>query len=48
LHPKTVQRWYRILREALYQQQMKALSSLSGKIEMDETMFGGTVPGKRG
>ena len=27
---------------------MKALSALSGEIEMDETMFGGKVPGKRG
>ena len=48
LNPKTVQRWYRILREAIYQEQMKVLSALSGEIEMDETMFGGKVPGKRG
>jgi transposase len=27
---------------------MKELSALSGQIEMDETMFGGRVPGKRG
>jgi transposase len=48
LDPKTVQRWFRILREALYDQAMKELSELSGEIEMDETMFGGKVPGKRG
>jgi transposase len=45
---KTVQRWFRILREAIYDQEMKELSELSGQIEMDETMFGGKVPGKRG
>jgi transposase len=48
LNPKTIHRWFRILREAIYYQQMNALSSLSGEIEMDETMFGGRVAGKRG
>jgi len=28
-----------ILREAIYQQEMKALSALSGEIEMDKTIF---------
>lgn len=47
LNPKTAQRWFRILRKAIYDQKMKELSTLSGEIEMDETMFGGRVPGKR-
>ena len=48
LDRKTIQRWFRILREAIYQHELKELSELSGHIEMDETMFGGRVPGKRG
>jgi transposase len=32
----------------IYDQQITALSMLSGEIEMDETMFGGRRPGKRG
>jgi len=48
LNQKTVQRWFRILREAIYEQELKELAALSGQIEMDETMFGGKVPGKRG
>jgi transposase len=43
-----MQRWERILRQALYNEQMKALSALSGEVEMDETVFGGKVPGRRG
>jgi transposase len=48
LNPKTIQRWFRILREAIYDRAMRELSELSGEIEMDEAMFGGKVPGKRG
>jgi len=48
LDQKTIQRWFRILREAIYQRELKELSELSGHIEMDETMFGGKAPGKRG
>lgn len=48
LNYKTVQRWYRILREIIYHDSLQALERLSGKIEMDETMFGGHHPGKRG
>jgi len=48
LNQKTIQRWFRILREAIYEQELKELAALSGQIEMDETMFGGKVPGKRG
>ena len=48
VHQDTVQRWFQILRETIYQQALKELSTLSGQIEMDETLFGGKVPGKRG
>lgn len=48
LNQKTIERWFRILREAIYDHELKELSILSGTIEMDETMFGGKVPGKRG
>ena len=36
------------MREVIYQHEMRTLPTLSGKIEMDETMFGGKAPGKRG
>ena len=48
LDRKTIQRWFRILREAIYHIELKGLSYLSGQIEMDETMFDGKAPGKRG
>ena len=48
LDQKTIQRWFRILREAIYDHQIKELSTLCGEVEMDETMFGGRRPGKRG
>lgn len=48
LDRKTIQRWFRILRDAIYQYELEEQSELSGHIEMDETMFGGRVPGKRG
>ena len=48
LDRKTIQRWFCILREAIYTHTLKELSELSGQIEMDETMFGGKIPGKRG
>ncbi len=48
LNPKTVQRWFRILREAIYAQALHELSTLCGEIKMDEAMFGGRVSGKRG
>jgi transposase len=44
----TILRWFRTLREAIYQDSIKDLKPLSGEIEMDETMFGGKRPGKRG
>jgi len=48
VHQDTIQRWFQILRETIYQQALKELSTLSGHIEMDETMFGGKASGKRG
>ena len=48
LNRKTIQRWFRIMRETIYAHTMKELSELSGEIEMDEALFGGRVPGKRG
>ena len=48
LNLKTIQRWFQILREVIYENQIQAFTELSGEIEMDETMFGGRRPGKRG
>jgi transposase len=47
-NPKTIQRWFQILRQTIYSRAMEELSSLCGEIEVDETMFGGRVGGKRG
>ena len=44
----TILKWFRILREVIYQDSIKDLKPLSGAIEMDETMFGGKRAGKRG
>ena len=44
----TILRWFRNLREVIYQGIIKELEPLSGEIEMDETTFGGRRPGKRG
>ena len=44
----TILRWFRNLREVIYQDSIKDLKPLSGEIEMDETMFGGRRAGKRG
>jgi len=37
-----------MFREIIYHDNIKDLKPLSGEIEMDETMFGGRRPGKRG
>jgi len=37
-----------MLREMIYRKAIKELEPLSGEIEMDETLFGGRRPGKRG
>ncbi len=47
LDQKTIQKWLKILREAINRHELEELSALSGHIEMDETIGGG-VPGKRG
>ena len=41
----TILRWFRTLREVIYQDSIKDLKPLSGEIEMDETMFGGKRSG---
>ena len=48
LHLHTIERFYRLVRLAIYQDSLRQLSRLAGEIEMDETMFGGRRPGKRG
>lgn len=48
LSQKGIQRWYRVLRVWIYQGAVQHIAELSGIIEMDETMFGGRRPGKRG
>ena len=48
IKPENYPQVIRIPREAIYYQQMNALSSLSGEIEIDETMFDVKVAGKRG
>ena len=37
-----------MFRETIYYDNIRDLKPLSGEIEMDETMFGGKRPGKRG
>lgn len=44
----TILRWFRNLREVIYQDIIKELKPISGEIEMDETMFDGRKFGKRG
>lgn len=45
---KTINKWYHLLRHAIYQESVNEFNKLSGKLEMDETMFGGKHSGKRG
>lgn len=45
---KTMHRLFRVFREAIYTECMSELKSLSGKIELDEALFGGHRKGKRG
>ena len=46
----TMRRFFRFLRQLLYDESVKELEEarLSGSLEMDETVFGGKVKGKRG
>lgn len=48
IHLHTVERFYRLVRLAIYHSCLQELKPFSGEIEMDETMFGGKHPGKRG
>jgi transposase len=48
LSPTTVERLYRRIREAIYVASLTEMTRLAGQIEADETMFGGSRPGKRG
>ncbi len=45
---KGIQRWYWIMRVCIYQDQIQHLTALNGEIELDETLFAGRRPGKRG
>lgn len=45
---KTVERVFLWFRQLIYQDSLSALKKLSGRLEMDESMFGGKRPGKRG
>lgn len=45
---KTVERIFRLFRQAIYDDSLIELQKLSGQLELDETMFGGRRPGKRG
>lgn len=45
---KAIERFFRLIREAIYNYALIELKQLSGELEMDETMFGGWRPGKRG
>lgn len=52
LNRKTINRYFLLFREAIYRSQTERLQKLVGKIEVDESYFGGKrrrgVPGKRG
>lgn len=47
---KTIQKVYTIIRQTIYEEMIKEIkaASFSGQIEIDETMFGGKMSGKRG
>lgn len=44
----TIERFFRLIRYAIYQSALTETEPLAGAIEMDETMFGGRRLGKRG
>lgn len=48
VHLHTIERFYHLIRHAIYQDALQELKPLEGKIEMDETMFGGRKPGACG
>lgn len=45
---QTIAKFFRFLRQLIYDELIKELEELSGEIEIDETMFGGKRKGKRG
>lgn len=46
---RTIERFYRSIRQAIYQDSLRQLALLEGSLELDETLFGGRVKGsKRG
>jgi len=48
LSASTIERIYRTIRMDIYRYSLQEMKKLSGELEMDETMFGGKKPGKRG
>lgn len=48
LDDTTIERLFKRFRQAIYDRSLITLKQLSGKLELDETMFGGRRPGKRG
>ena len=44
----TMQKLYQLFRRTIYDHSLAELKELSGRIELDEAMFGGHRPGKRG
>ena len=48
INVKTIERIFRVFRKAIYDNSLSELHRLKGKIEMDETMFGGYRAGRRG
>ncbi len=45
---KTVERLFRLFRKAIYDNSVVEMRKLRGRVEIDETMFGGRREGKRG
>lgn len=45
---KAIERFFRLIRKVIYIHSLIELKQLSGELEIDETMFGGRKPGKRG
>ncbi|MDI6591685.1 MAG: transposase [Patescibacteria group bacterium] len=48
LSKKAIERFFRLIREVIYNYSLIELEKLSGELELDETMFGGKRTGKRG
>lgn len=48
VNPKTVLKYYHLMREVIAQEREQELAQLTGEIEVDESYFGGVRKGKRG